>query len=66
MARKVKPANQMQVNDTYAALELLQQARLRLKAAGCPKAMARVEAAIRSTQGAMRHAWRRLESERDL
>ena len=58
-ARKLKPATRYNVYDVGDALRCLMQARYYLQKADCPKALARVRAAISSTQGALRHVQRR-------
>lgn len=59
MARALKPATGAQLRCTRMALDCLKEARRYLAAADAPRSLARVKAAINSTEGAVRHAERR-------
>lgn len=59
MARPLAPARPHDVKHVSDALEMLRSARTRLAAAECPAALAKVQAAIKSTEGALRHVQRR-------
>lgn len=59
MSRALRPATQENVIEAQKALELLRLARMWLRGADCPKALERVEATIKSTEGAIRHLERR-------
>lgn len=59
MTRKLKPADSIDVMFVEEALQRLISAQQLLKNADCPKALARVRAAISSTEGALRHVRRR-------
>lgn len=56
------PSPKLLVGD---ALVYLRRARNDLRAAGCPKAAAAVRRAVKSTEGALRHAQRRLNEAED-
>lgn len=60
MPRTLKPANAANAARLLHALDSLRVAREALKAAGCPRTLARVRAAIRSAEGAERHMLRRI------
>lgn len=62
MARPLAPATANDVHNVAAALSDLRAARQRLSAAGCPSALASVQAAIKSTEGALRHVQRRADA----
>lgn len=62
MPRKLQPADAESVLNVQVALDYLRMAATRLRAAKAPKALQRVRAAIKSTDGAHRHAVRRRNS----
>lgn len=62
MARTLRHASHATVTHAMRALALLKQAREELAKADAPQALARVRAAITSTDGAVRHAQRRAAS----
>lgn len=59
MARPLNPASADQAGAVRDALQLLRDARDKLTAAEAPQALAKVRAAISSTEGALRHVGRR-------
>lgn len=59
MPRILKPADASTYRAAENALLSLRAARDHLRDAGCPRSLARVLAAIRSTEGAIRHVERR-------
>jgi hypothetical protein len=61
---KLKPATQGQADTLQRALHRLHDARIFLKIAGCPAALAAVRRAIKSAEGAERHMQRRLGATR--
>lgn len=62
-ARPLRPASKMDVARVEVALDVLRGALFQLTEAGCPKAAAKVRQAITSTDGALRHARRRLAAQ---
>ncbi len=60
MPRPLAPATARDVDDVRQALELLRLARSYLVETS-PNALARVQAAIKSTEGALRHVQRRAD-----
>jgi hypothetical protein len=64
MARPLSPATPNDVANVQRALQLLRQARDCLADTGSPNALARVNLAISSTDGAVRHVQRRANANR--
>lgn len=62
MPRRLAPASRLHVQKVESALALLREARGLLDEAGAPAALASVRAAIKSTDGALRHVQRRAEA----
>lgn len=65
MIRRLTPATAVDVLLVEAALFHLRRARRDLRLAGCPQAAAKVARAIKSTEGALRHAHRRVAETED-
>lgn len=63
MARKLRPADQASVYCVNIAAKLLRDALEMLKVADCPRAAEKVRRALKSTDGARRHANRRLAAD---
>ena len=59
MARPLTTATAADVRGVLDALAALKVARAALTAAECPAALAKVQSAIKSTEGALRHVQRR-------
>lgn len=59
MSRPLTPATRLDVTRVMDALEMLRAVRARLADADCPAALAKVQSAIKSTEGALRHVQRR-------
>lgn len=59
---KMRPAEYYQVTSCKEAIDYLRNARFYLKHADCPKTLARVRSALKSAEGALRHAHRRYKA----
>lgn len=62
MSRLLRQANALSVFEVRKAVQLLRAARDELKRADCPVSLAKVRRAIKSTEGALRHAERRAQA----
>jgi hypothetical protein len=60
MKRKLRPITAQELVCITMALGHLKEARTYLKRAHCPKTLAKIHSALKSTEGAHRHAERRL------
>lgn len=60
--RKLRPVTIEQMISLTVAIETLKLVRTKLKHAGCPKTLAKVHSALKSAEGAYRHAERRWEA----
>jgi hypothetical protein len=62
--RKLRPVTTEQMISLTVAIETLKLVRTKLKHAGCPKTLTKVHSALKSAEGAYRHAERRWEASR--
>lgn len=59
MPRKLTPATPATLAECHRAIRALRSARNHLRRAGAPEAAEYVSRALKSAEGALRHAWRR-------
>ncbi len=62
MSNRLRPADNRTVFAVLQAITALKVAREHLRFADCPKALAAVRSTIKKTEGALRHAQRRVQS----
>ena len=60
MAKNIQPVTLVDIDDIDGAIACLKTAVRHLQGARCPKAVAAVRRALKSVEGAQRHAWHRL------
>jgi len=60
---KLRATSHQDLQDVRLAIAMLKQARALLKASDCPQSLKKVRSAIKSAEGAYRHAIRALPKE---
>src|SRR5262249_40857767 len=64
MARKLKTPTPAEIERIQFVREVLREAHWRAKSCGCPQLAKKIQSAIKSVEGASRHAWRAYRAHR--